>query len=256
MKTKRNNKVRKNKTRKKHNKLKHYIFGYGSLINPNSIKHTGGASIGKLTPVVLKKSAGFTIEWFCHSLQFKERVFVTLKKNKNRSQNVYGVIAPIQGNFKEFDKREKGYKRIDIYYDPNKKCCFKSLYGYKMPDHKCFIHFYINEKKTKKPNKDCPISQNYIDVIVLGALKFNHDFAKKIIKSIHYWKGINGLVHWVNDRKYRKKRKYMRNVSNYKLKKVDSFIKKIIPRYFNKRTECFCLNSEGISKNNLLKIVK
>ena len=48
----------------------------------------------------------------------------------------------------------------------------------------------------------------------------------------------------------------MRNVSNYKLKKVDSFIKKIIPRYFNKRTECFCLNSEGISKNNLLKIVK
>ena len=62
----------------------------------------------------------------------------------------------------------------------------------KLPDYKCFIHFYIvSQKKTKKPNKDCPISQNYIDVIVLGALKFNHDFAEKIIKSIHYWKGIN-----------------------------------------------------------------
>ena len=78
-------------------------------------------------------------------------------------------------------------------------------------------------KKTKKPNKDCPISQNYIDVIVLGALKFNHDFAKNY-KKHSLLKGINGLVHWVNDRKYRKKRKYMRNVSNYKLK-VDSFIK-------------------------------
>ena len=70
------------------------------------------------------------------------------KKNKNRSQNVYGVIAPIQGNFKEFDKREKGYKRIDIYYDLIKNVVLNH-YMVINADHKCFIHFYINEKNKK-----------------------------------------------------------------------------------------------------------
>ena len=50
-----------------------------------------------------------------------------------------------------------------------------------------------------------------------------------------------------------KKRKYMKNVSCKILKKVDKILKKVIPGYFNKKN---VENSEGISKNNLLKIVK
>lgn len=236
MKTKKSNKVNKNKTRKNSRKPTDFLFGYGSLINNKSISHTGKSNIGKSIPVVLKKSAGFRREWVCFpKSKHGEYSFLAIKKSKSKSHNIHGVLAPIYRNIKDFDKRENGYKRIKIKYDPNKKCCFKPLCGYKLPDYKCTIHFYIVSHNALKPTKECPITQNYIDVVVLGAMEYGLDFTEKIIKNIKGWRGEGNVVHWIDDRSKRKKRQYMKNVSCKILKKVDKILKKVIPGFFKKR---------------------
>ena len=213
-----------------------FLFGYGSLINHKSLLHTGKNNTGKSIPVVLKKQAGFRREWVCfpHSRHGKFS-FLGLKKNKSKSHSIYGVLAPIYRNIKDFDKRENGYKRVRIDHDPKKKCVFKALCGHKLPNYKCTIYFYVVGANALKPRKSCPITQNYLDVVVLGSLKYGLHFTKKVIKNIKGWRGQDKKVHWVDDRLLRKKRQYMKNVSCAKLKKLDTIIKSVIPGFYKLR---------------------
>ncbi len=97
-----------------------YIFGYGSLINPESIAKTLDEPLEAfmVEPAVLQ---GFERSWsleesvFIDGKRDKEvtMVFLNIKVQKGASCN--GVIFPVsKQSLQEFDQRERRYDRVDV----------------------------------------------------------------------------------------------------------------------------------------------
>ena len=139
-------------------KPKNFIFGYGSLINSDSRLHTGKKFIGNAIPVVLSKKAGFQRVWVCKKTTYGKKSFLGLNKNKKKSHDINGIITPIYKCMKNFDKREKGYRRVKIKYHPKKNNIIKALSWQNLPNYPCNIYIYINKEKMDYPSIDCPIS--------------------------------------------------------------------------------------------------
>lgn len=97
-----------------------YIFGYGSLINPQSIAKTlqESADVSMNEPSVLRN---FERSWSLEERVFVEgkkreelmMVFLNIKARQGHSCN--GVIFPVsRENLFAFDKRERRYSRLDV----------------------------------------------------------------------------------------------------------------------------------------------
>mgnify|MGYP001268110030 CR=1 FL=1 len=235
------NKKNKRKTKKRckkricfKNKPKNFIFGYGSIINIDSMKHTGKKYVGNPIPVELSKKAGFQRIWVCKKSKYGKYSFLGLIKNRKKAHNINGVITPVYKCIKNFDKREKGYKRIKIKYDPKKKNMIKALSWQNLPNYPCNIYIYLNNEEITYPKKDCPISQNYLDTILIGCLDYGEDYVKKFIKNTYGWSNKKGEVFWVNDRKITK-RKWIKGCTVKKKNFIDKLLKKYIPNYYKFR---------------------
>lgn len=231
-------KTKKNKRRKQcdnYIKPKNFIFGYGSLINSYSRKYTGKGFIGSAIPVQLSKNAGYKRVWVCKKSKYGNKSFLGLVKEKNKAYHINGVLMPIYNCISKFDKREKGYKRIKIKYNPIKKNSIKSLSWQKMPNYPCNIYMYtIKNELNNMPNKYCPISQNYLDVVLSGCLEYGNDFAKNFLKNTMNWMDKRKNIHWVNDRK-KNKRCWVKNNDKKKRVKIDKLLKKYIPKIYKHR---------------------
>ena len=225
------------KTRKKkclNDKPTDFIFGYGSLINNESRSYTGKKIIGKAIPVELSKKAGFQRVWVCKKTRYGKKSFLGLNKTTNNSHNINGIITPIYKCIKKFDKREKGYKRIRIKYNPKNNNIIRALSWQNLPDYPCNIYIYINKEKMDYPMKECPISQNYLDIVMLGCLEYGENFAKFFIKNTFNWKNENNKVFWINDRNICE-RKWIHKINIKKQKKIDKILKNVIPNILKKR---------------------
>ena len=232
-KTKKNIKY-KNKTRKKNKKPINFIFGYGSIICSKSRSYTGKKNIGNPIPIQISKKFGFERVWDCKK---KNRgAFLSLKKTKKNPKNINGVLFPIFSSLKNFDKREKGYKRIKIKINTKKKReLIKSFNNKLLPEYNYNIYIYVIENHVL-PDQNCYISQQYLDIVLSGCLEYGIDFAKKLLKNTLYWRGKNNIVYWVNDRHLKKiSRNYKVNNLNYTL--LDNLIEETIPQYFKYRIE-------------------
>ena len=235
---------KRSKTRSKTRKLKkcdnyikpkNFIFGYGSLINSYSRAHTGKGFIGSAIPIELSYKAGFRRIWVCKKSKYGNRSFLGLIKDKRKAHNINGVLMPIYKCISNFDKREKGYKRIKIRYDPSKKNIINSLSWQKMPNYPCNIYIYtIKKELNNNPNKKCPISQNYLDVVLSGCLEYGNDFLHNFLKNTHNWYGYDKKVYWVNDRK-KNKRCWVKNNDKLNRKKIDGLLKKYISNIYKYR---------------------
>jgi len=229
MKTKRTNKKCKNKTMK--NKTMNYIFGYGSLISSESRRYTGKGYIGNAIPVILTKKAGFVRKWVCKKSKHGKRAFLGLEKSNNPT-NIHGVLCPIFKCIKNFDKREKGYKRVKFRINSKEsRKLIKPFLKNKLPKNSFNIYIYT-VKNSKPPNIKCPIAQQYLDVVLSGCLEYSKKFAKHFLKNTKNWRDSNGDVHWINNRNKEHREKY--NIKKINNKNIDKILIETIPQYYKK----------------------
>lgn len=226
------NKKYKNKTKKIKKRTTDYIFGYGSLISSESRKYTGKGYIGKAIPVILSKKAGFIRKWVCKKSTKGKRSFLGLEKT-TKSTNIYGVLCPIFKCIENFDKREKGYKRVKIKINSKEsRKLFKPFLKNKLPREPFNVYIYTVETSSP-PNKKCPISQQYLDVVISGCLEYSKTFAKHFLKNTKNWNDSNGEVYWINNRNKKYKKKYKIKKLNYK--NIDKILTETIPQYYKGR---------------------
>ena len=213
-------------------KPKNFIFGYGSLISSESRIYTGKGYIGDPIPVEISKKLGYRRIWVCKKSKYGYKSYLALRKSTSPT-NICGVICPIFKCIENFDKREKGYKRVKIKIDTKeKRKLIKSITRQKIPNYNFNIYMYI-DKNSKPPNKKCPISQRYLDIVMTGCLEYGKKYAKHFIKNTFNWQDESGAVFLVNDRKKKNPRKYDLEYINCEL--IDKIMKETIPQYFKKR---------------------
>lgn len=187
--------------------MKNYVIGYGSLINFESQNITG-RSFSSI-PVVISEYAR---SW---SVVYDELQFCALGVYPDKTQKMNAVLFEIE-SIEVFDKREHGYTRHELDGSLLKTWNEKD----QIPeDGKIWIYRPFEEKFGKASEKYF-IWQSYVDVILMGCLSIDEQFAYEFIKTTQGW-DLNFLN---NDRK---ESKYIRALKNYNSEKVDELLKLI-----------------------------
>jgi len=175
-----------------------YVFGYGSLINPDSRGRTVDSTKEARVLKVLAKGLERSWNYNCRDVY----TAVGVSKVDDKSVTCNGVIIPIDdpiNDLPKLDERELHYRRvplsrenISIIHDSrNQDIKDEDILA---PDAIIWVYEIVD---TFTPTTDIPISQIYIDCILLGCMKEGGiEFAKQFIENTHGW---NTSV-WVNDR--------------------------------------------------------
>mmetsp|Transcript_18521 Transcript_18521/g.27994 ORF Transcript_18521/g.27994 Transcript_18521/m.27994 type:complete len:281 (+) Transcript_18521:198-1040(+) len=215
-----------------------YIFGYGSLICSKSRKITA--------PKLEKKSAIPTVinhfqrSWnarieFDNNDNSAIRGWTAMGIQPRRGHSCTGVLIEVNNEeLANFDKRERGYDRVevdlvDVYPHCQKDLEEKSHYGLcaaaerrNSKTHSCDdgndgvkVWIYLPQKGGDGANEQYPILQSYLDIILRGCLSIGIDFTWSFLKSTHGW--WNGDCHlfqrsgdkatvpeflWIDDRQH------------------------------------------------------
>ena len=190
---------------------KNFIFGYGSLISRESREKTGNT--GRAIPVKIKGLKRF---W---GLVVPEAKLTALGVIPDKKSQCNGAIFSVSENdlFK-FDKREIGYNRIkikqeDIIFSNNEK-----IEG--------IVWVYVM-KEEGVPNKQNPIVQSYVDVIIDGCIEYDLSFVKEFIITTHGWDS-----NWIDDRI---SPRYVRAKKDVDVQKIDNILREVIPEEFSGR---------------------
>jgi cation transport regulator ChaC len=182
-------------------KIRHFVFGYGSLICPESRAITNPDQANKVaTPVVV------------HNV---ERIF---SKRTHRGMTAMGVrfvegvecigvLLPVTNKeLLKFDNREKGYGRMPLVLADVHPVPFLGEEHYEEEAHSVFLdakseedtaiakkrHYQIRiwvyvQKKLCPPDADHPIVQSYVDIMLRGCLSISPEFAKEFIETTKGW---------------------------------------------------------------------
>ena len=171
-----------------------YIFGYGSLIEQASRMRTTPTAMYVLPAWV----PGFARGWWARTgaIGFTTTFVGAIE---NTSSTVNGVVYAVSDEeLAATDKREQGYKRVDV------TDAIKILGGSK-PNGKVWIYVndFKNEEELKNslPTPQVPIVQSYVDICLTGCLQIEQgfpdagNFAVEFITSTKGWS-----EYWENDR--------------------------------------------------------
>ncbi|XJO73775.1 hypothetical protein BDV3_004702 [Batrachochytrium dendrobatidis] len=181
---------------------RHYVFGYGSLINHKSRLRTFSEPTVAF-PVSVK---GLRRSW-SYRCSRRHYTAVAVKRCSDPSVKTNGVLIPINHPVNDLallDDREKDYVRsiislddIEFYSESHKQQLISpTLYGQRV-----VIWLYedptghISTAKTHTPCIHCPIPQSYIDCMISGCLEFGIHFAQQFVASTDGWEGT-----WLDDR--------------------------------------------------------
>lgn len=151
---------------------KHYIFGYGSLINSRSRAFTG--ETGQVWPVRL---SGYQRHWCVISDQLGMSSVAVIKAP---GQHCNGVLVEVPANqLPAFDEREAGYTRAEVKHE------------HLQPYHHTALptgHVWIYHTETiTPPTEQCPIALSYADVILAGCLEHGEQFLQDFLAHTQGW---------------------------------------------------------------------
>lgn len=151
--------------------MQHWIFGYGSLICPDSRARTG--LTGAAMPVIVH---GYERHW---SVPVDDaRVTALGVQPATPKHQVGGVIFALDdAEFARFDAREVEYERTRI--DP---LAIQPLFDEARPAGDFWLY---RPPALSSPH---PISQSYLDVVLRGCLEVNNHFAEHFINHTAHWK--------------------------------------------------------------------
>ncbi|KAJ3401401.1 hypothetical protein HDV05_000459 [Chytridiales sp. JEL 0842] len=217
-------------------KVHHYIFGYGSLINPQSRLRTlppppptttdstpitsTFTSTDPSIPVILKR---YRRSW-SYKCPFQSYTAVSITPSPSPSDICNGVLIKLNNptsDLQALDARERCYDRVlvnpsDIIpWNNSPNSSSSSLHTMTIPEN-ALIWVY----QTKPTNNHCtsllehepcpkfPIPQTYIDTILSGLLnQFDPEFLKLFIRTTNGWtpshtdnKNDSKTWWWFNDR--------------------------------------------------------
>lgn len=151
--------------------MTHWIFGYGSLICPDSRARTG--LTGAALPVITK---GFQRHWSV-AVNYGELSVLGIRPGTPEDE-VGGVLFALDDTeFAGFDAREVEYQRHALSPE-----ALQPLSGHSLPDGHYWA--YVPEA-TQSPH---PIPQSYLDVVLRGCLEIGEDFAHHFIRNTGSWK--------------------------------------------------------------------
>mmetsp|Transcript_13 Transcript_13/g.26 ORF Transcript_13/g.26 Transcript_13/m.26 type:complete len:299 (-) Transcript_13:270-1166(-) len=159
---------------------RHFIFGYGSLICPQSRAITA--------PTVAKRPAHpATVHhlergWIARG---GKCTFVAVQFRENAKCS--GVLIEVDHDeLKKFDIREAGYKRAKIHLDHID--LFPSNHDANLDDVERDVHVWVYLSKNPQPaNPSYPIMQSYVDIILRGCLTISEDFALSFVRTTSGW---------------------------------------------------------------------
>ncbi|KAJ3046275.1 hypothetical protein HDV00_000088 [Rhizophlyctis rosea] len=239
-------------------KVSHYLFGYGSLINPQSRLRTVPTPTTAI-PVVVR---GLQRAWSyncSHSKSAYTAVGVT--RVADRSVVTNGVLVPIEQpelELPRLDVRERYYVRElvrlqDVEFWEGGSDALVSA------GHDVYVWVYTNpspshptttpqanipisttlNRISHKPCRKSPIPQSYIDCIIAGCMMYGSEFTRQFVCSTLGWD--SGV--WLNDRHADESvRKYVPNVACGEVDVVDAdvvdgLLKEVIPEAFMGRVD-------------------
>lgn len=206
--------------------MKHFIFGYGSLICPQSRSVTAPTLQSIAEPVMIQH---IERTWSARVLrgdslvlgQGREHIqgWTPMGIQKSENARCNGVLIHVDDEeLKRFDIREEGYTRhrVDVghvyrYCDDLTDSVEDSLDGVQCPE--CRHVFDIANKKRsatddakevddldsniavwvyiqneiQNPNPSYPFTQSYLDVIMRGCFSVSKDFARMFLQTTTGW---------------------------------------------------------------------
>jgi hypothetical protein len=175
---------------------KHYIFGYGSLVNSESRRSTAGRDVPAV-PARISADLGYLRSWNFRSPSGFTALGLRKAGPGESGATVNGVVYAVDGDsMEEFDRREAGYTRVPVPRDKIEAAGWQPV----PPDGE--IWMYVPNGPGWQPgvglslaDEDFPILQSYVDVVVTGALEYGVDFAEELLDSTYGWS-----EYWLNDR--------------------------------------------------------
>lgn len=165
-------------------KPKHYIFGYGSLVNSES----RAASLKCQKSVVAARISpefGYKRVWNYRGPGFTALGLVKTENATSINGIIYGVD---ESNMDILDEREKDYIRVEVPWE-----LVESVDWMHLPkDGHLWIYVPIN---CYPPSPNYPLLQSYIDTCVTGFLEYSEEFAIEFLETTEGWS-----PYWLNDR--------------------------------------------------------
>lgn len=151
---------------------RHYIFGYGSLINSLSRAVTGES--GSVLPV---KVSGYERSWSVMSPDFGMSSVAVVQREGALCNGV--LVEVPESEIPLFDLRERGYQRARIEAHQ-----IQTYQEVDLPEGTLWIYHTC---EIIVPTQRCPIALSYADVILAGCIEHGHDFALEFIALTKGW---------------------------------------------------------------------
>lgn len=178
----------------------HFVFGYGSLINPCSrIRTLPDATVAQ--PCLVR---GFKREWNYNCRQ----TYTAVGLVPDSESVVNGVLIPLSSpaaDLAKLDLRESDYERTQI----SAKQVYLLLDNDSPSEHfhaaKITIWTYQSKDPSHRPCSTVPLAQSYIDCVLQGArVALGEEFARLFARLTHHWtpspKDAHAAGFWVDDR--------------------------------------------------------
>ncbi|KAI9333092.1 hypothetical protein BDR26DRAFT_868579 [Obelidium mucronatum] len=223
-----------------------YLFAYGSLINPLSLKRT----IGRQESAVPVRVAGFR-RWWGFRCARRSYTAVSIAHTGRTEDMVNGVLIPVStSDLVHLDEREAGYLRREISikdvaaYTSGLQLQNATVFAYVLEEDEGYDSDGSVASSTTS-HVACPlvpIPQSYVDCILTGALmEHGHAFARDFVQWTQGWH----QGHWINDRYAPESvKRYVPNtqagesdVAESVAQSVDSLLKSLIPQAFEARVQ-------------------
>jgi cation transport regulator ChaC len=174
--------------------LTHFVFGYGSLICPESRAITAPEQSHKIaTPVTVKNIERVWSKRTARGMTAMGVRFV-------EDAACIGVILPVSDQeLALFDEREQGYDRKALLLSDVEQVSFLSDEHYEEDDHDTFlqakehnatdaVQIWVYMQRVENPaTAEHPIVQTYVDTILRGCLSISEEFAQEFIASTKGW---------------------------------------------------------------------
>ena len=218
--------------------IKHFMFGFGSLMNTKS-RTTSDPTAISVVPVRISSDVGYSRAWnFQHPTAKITALGLKKCETGEIACTINGVCSPIITNTgndaggeatlpKEILEREVGYTPVSI---PSKFC--KPLSYARLPENSR-VWMFVPDGPVGKPGVNLkmashshPILQTYVDICILGCLEFSKEFAIEFIHTTIGWDSP-----WLNDREV--PRRPWIHQPQFRL--IDDLLAEEIPEQFSKR---------------------
>lgn len=185
-----------------------FIFGYGSLMNPRSIRDIPFEVIGPATVNGWQRSWSVRVE--------RGGAGVTaIGVERNSSAKCNGLLVEISDEqLPALDQRELAYDRQEV---PLHELQIEN--DRSVPQRRrCWIY---EASRPSMPARDFPIVMSYSDVIISGTLDISESFTETFFKTTSNWNYIH------NDREHPI---YPRSLKGLDIKSIDEHMKTFLSR--------------------------